>query len=170
MVMQPITDDLGNVIDEYDDGKPETPEQAKSESPAPVVTTRQEDMTDFDTSDVSIQLMLHRADGDPQGRLVSVIIHNFEGPPIIGTFREAELTEKSRLDSIHKAIYPLMQRFLLDLSGRVQKKLQGAAPLQVHPTKTLAPPVPASPAQKTPASKSPGKKDDKKKYSTIPMF
>nr|MBA2680378.1 hypothetical protein [Ktedonobacteraceae bacterium] len=97
----------------------DVPEEAPTQgAPAaqPALKMQTEDPTDFDLSDVSIQILLHRADGDPQGRLVSIIVHNFSGAPIIEVFRETELTDKSRLDSIHRAIYPLMQRFLLDLS------------------------------------------------------
>jgi hypothetical protein len=58
------------------------PSVASSVPPIPKV--QKEDPTDFDQSDVSIQIMLHHADGDPQGRLVSFVIHNFSGVPVIG--------------------------------------------------------------------------------------
>ena len=200
MTMQPIIED-GKVVDEYDDGLPEETVSAPpqetivptTDSPpattVPEVSTQpigvqREDPSSFDQSDVSIQILLHRTDGGPQGRLVSIIIHNFSGKPVIETFREAELTDKSRLDSIHRAIYPLMQRFLLDLSGRAQQKLQEeakraatpippktitpATPTQTTPMQPSSPVSPTSPAQTEPTSKRDNKK--KSKYQTIPMF
>ena len=153
MVSQPIINEAGDIVDEYElpeessnDAESESTEgqehhvgseaeSAPTPSPTPpVVRVQKEDPTDFDQSDVSIQILLHRVDGDPQGRLVSFIIHNFSGVPLIQDLREAELTDKSRLDSIHKAIYPLMQRFLLDLAGRKQKKLEEEAKRAPKPT------------------------------------
>ncbi len=162
MAIRPITNEQGEVIDEYDDGQPSAPapeshaayqqEQPPGSAPvdsrqvpaetAPDPTTlisqreppassvqqpasagkaEKEDPTDFEHSDVKIEILLHRAGGDPQGRLVSVLIHNFSGPPATQDFREADLTDRARLDSIHRAIYPVMQRFLLDLAARKQK-------------------------------------------------
>jgi hypothetical protein len=233
MTMQPITDDKGLVVDEYDDGKAEqeheqnvsgqletpgtqqspsqvasskadttlqeTSVQMKLQAPSPTsAVMRSEDTTDFDASDVLIQIMLQRADGHPQGRLVSVVIHNFSGQPVIQDFREAELTDKARLDSIHRAIYPMMQRFLLELSARKQKKLEeetkrASRPMPMSqprtsqavpatsngtPTSTTsttpvvaAVPKPAPQTGQNGLSKDDGKKKEKQnKYQPIPMF
>lgn len=177
----------------------EEPTTETADQPTPSVTAPlvRPDANDFDGSDVCIQILLHRADEHPQGRLVSILIHNFEGQPVIGTFREAELTEKSRLDSIHKAIYPLIQRFLLDLSGRKHKKLEEDArnlakpippltvvpttkaselhPSETRPTAATETPSPAATESSTPLAqthKEGNKKKSKQesKYQTIPMF
>lgn len=234
MAIQPITDEEGNVIDEYDDGREALPPDAKGTAtpakqavasevnaaqqegeadghvesassqphssppqPAPAAIQK-EDATDFDASDVLIQIMLQRADGHPQGRLVSVVIHNFSGQPIIADYREAELTDQARLDSIQRAIYPVMQRFLLELSGRKQKKLEeeakraprltpqpaqktvAAQPSSAPPSATPTPsPAPTPKPQISPqagqngSGKDGGKKKDnskQSKYQPIPMF
>ena len=159
---------------------------------APAVKVQKEDTTDFDASDVKIEIMLHRADGDAQGRLVSVIIHNFSGTPMTQDFREVDLSDKARLDSIHRAIYPVMQRFLLDLSARRQKKLEEEArrapkpaPLpsqapapkpsaaSAAPAPTAKPVLPAAANQAAAANEGGKKKEAGKqqgKYQPIPLF
>ena len=219
MTMQPITDETGEVVDEFDDGHSESPaeegppapassaedeegqvvlpEQGAPTAPAPAQPTSaarvtKEDPTDFDESDVKIEILLHRADGNPQGRLVSVLIHNFSGPPMAQDFREAELSDKARLDSIQRAIYPVMQRFLLELSARRQKKLEDEAkrapraapaassqaatttPAKLAPaTAPAQPPAPASSAA-APSTATGAKASEKKKeggkYQSIPLF
>jgi hypothetical protein len=172
MTLQPVTED-GQIVDYFDDGhteasedgaeaasaavgpereEPATDEQAASPTPQPsqpasARKVTQEDPTDFDASDVKIEILLHRADGHPQGRLVSVFIHNFSGTPMAQDFREADLSDKARLDSIHRAIYPVMQRFLLDLSARKQKKLEEEAKRAPRP----APHVSGQAAASTPS-------------------
>jgi hypothetical protein len=100
------------------------------EQPATLTATAslpREDTTDFDLSDIEIRILLQRTDGDPRGRSVSVVIHNFSGSPIVRDFREADLTDTARLDAIQRAIYPTMQAFLLALAERKQKKLEEEA-------------------------------------------
>ena len=191
MAMQPITDAQGHIIDEYDDNEPEEAKPDHLIEPSSDITVpeaalpvrvQKEDVTDFDQSDVVIQITLQRADGHPQGRLVSVVIHNFSGQPMIQDYREAELTDKARLDTIQRAIYPVMQRFLLDLAGRKQKKLEEEAKRvsrgMVQPTPKVVVTTPATtpapsttlhqPTPQPPTGKENGKK--KPKYQTIPMF
>jgi len=99
-------------------------------------TTPREDTTDFDLSDIEIRILLQRTDGDPRGRSVSVVIHNFSGNPVVRDFREEDLTDTARLDAIQRAIYPTMQAFLLELAERKQKKLAEAAK---RTTRTIQP-------------------------------
>lgn len=220
MAKQPIIEN-GEIVDEYDDDPDATQEEGEvaevvlpdaetvvSPEPEPMLATEaaavpvavprplpKEDFTDFTQSDVSIQIVLYREDGDPQGRLVSVIVHNFSPdlPPVIEEFREAQLTDKARLDSIQRAIYPVMQRFLHELAGRKQKKQEeeakraqrstprpaaptspsvappSASPPASPPAPTAAPQPTATPQKGQPAAaKDSGKK--KQKYQPIPMF
>ena len=210
MAMQPIIES-GRIVDEYDDDLSEetssdypqeqvlesppeitSPEVSTPTSTEPLPEVQKEDMTSFDQSDIVIQIMLHHADGHPEGRLVSILVHNFAGEPVIETFREAALTEQSRLDCIHRAIYPLMQRFLLDLATRSRKKVEEdakrvAKPMKpqtvVHepalpamavtsPSSSPATKVPTALAQIEPVSKGSTKKKGKQesKYQSIPMF
>ena len=161
----------------------------QAQQPASAGKAEKEDPTDFEQSDVKIEILLHRAGGDPQGRLVSVLIHNFSGPPATQDFREADLSDRARLDSIHRAIYPVMQRFLLDLAARKQKKLEEEAKRAPRPTpkavsspsaSQAAPPPtkpvpPASTRQQQPPEAE--KEGDRKKetgkqgkYQSIPLF
>ena len=178
MTLQPVTED-GQIVDYFDDGhteasedgadaapaavgpereEPATDEQAASPAPQPsqpasARKVTQEDPTDFDASDVKIEILLHRADGHPQGRLVSVFIHNFSGTPMAQDFREADLSDKARLDSIHRAIYPVMQRFLLELSARRQKKLEEEAKRAPRPAPAASDqPTTSTPARVAPAT------------------
>ncbi len=230
MAIRPVTNELGEVIDEYDDGQPNASapeshaahqqgqppgsppagsEQAPVETapdPATLISQRQppahpaqqpasagkaekEDPTDFEQSDVKIEILLHRAGGDPQGRLVSVLIHNFSGPPATQDFREADLSDRARLDSIHRAIYPVMQRFLLDLAARKQKKLEEEAkraprpaPKAVSsPSASQATPPPTKPVPPVSTRQQPPPEAEKEggskqgtgkqgKYQSIPLF
>jgi len=158
------------------------PPASSAQQPASAGKAEKEDPTDFEHSDVKIEILLHRAGGDPQGRLVSVLIHNFSGPPVTQDFREADLTDRARLDSIHRAIYPVMQRFLLDLAARKQKKLEEEAkraprpaPKAVSSPSSLQAAPPASTRQQpTPEAEKEGgrKKETGKqgKYQSIPLF
>jgi len=230
MALRPVTNEQGDIIDEYDDGQPNAsaaesqavhqqeqppggppadgrqapaetapdpttlisqrePPVQPAQQPAGVGKVEKEDPTDFERSDVKIEILLHRASGDSQGRLVSVLIHNFSGPPATQDFREADLTDKARLDSIHRAIYPVMQRFLLDLAARKQKKLEEEAKRSPRPapkaasspstTQAAPPPTkpvpPASTRQQPPpeAEKEGGRKQEtgkQGKYQSIPLF
>lgn len=163
-MLHPITDETGEVIDEYDDeqfdGPTESdervPREPASHAPIPscepgnaglsagsgrVETLPQhvlpEDTTDFERSDVKIEILLHRSTGDTRGRRVSVLIHNFAASPMAQDFHEADLTENARLDHLERAIYPVVQRFLLELAARKQKKLAEEA-------KRVSRPVPVS--------------------------
>ncbi len=165
------------------------PPASSVQQPVSAGKAEKEDPTDFEQSDVKIEILLHRAGGDPQGRLVSVLIHNFSGPPATQDFREADLTDRARLDSIHRAIYPVMQRFLLDLAARKQKKLEDEAKRAPRPTpkavsspsaSQAAPPPtkpvpPALTRQQPPpeAEKEGGRKQEtgkQGKYQSIPLF
>jgi len=165
------------------------PPTSSTQQPASAGKAEKEDPTDFEQSDVKIEILLHRASGDPQGRLVSVLIHNFSGPPATQDFREADLTDKARLDSVHRAIYPVMQRFLLDLAARKQKKLEEEAkraprpaPKAVSsPSSSQAAPPPTKPVPPASTRQQPlpeaEKEGDRKqetgkqgKYQSIPLF
>lgn len=172
----------------------ETVVQATTAAATPAAPPQKEDPTDFEHCDIEIRILLQRADGDPRGRLVSVLIHNFSGTPVTQDFREADLTDKARLDSIQRAIYPPMQRFLMDLTERRRKKLEDEAkrasrtvppaanklPTPASPTPAPQPAVPpAAPSQAAPASTAQttttGKKEESAsekqgKYKAIPLF
>ncbi len=163
MALLPITDENGTVIDEYDDGRGEEQASEPSAPPSPVPAASPpppvqahvapaaptagsaEDPTSFEASDVFIGITLHRQDGHPQGRLVSVCIHNFSGIPVVKTFREADLSVKARLDNMQKAIQTTMQPFFLDLSNRRQKKLEQEAKRAQATTRQITPARPAQP-------------------------
>lgn len=130
-----------------------TPTTQTVPAPVPAKVSLLEDPTDFERCDVSVNLLLHRYDGDPKGRLVSVIVHNFSGPPLTQDFREADLTDKSALDNIQQAIFPVMQRFLLELAERRKEKLEAEAKRSSRvatsasapkPPLSSKPPVPSS--------------------------
>src|SRR5579885_214956 len=105
--------------------------QPEPAAPAPPLSARapitREDPTDFDGCDVKIEIMLHRPDGHPQGRLVSVLVHNFSEAVVARVFRERELTKSERLDNLPHAYYSVAQLFLLQLAGLRQKKLEEEA-------------------------------------------
>ncbi|SRR5579884_3108657 len=171
MALLPITDENGTVIDEYDDGRGEEQASEPSAPPSSVAQASStvashvpaapppvqahvapatpagsaEDPTSFEASDVFIGITLHRQDGHPQGRLVSVCIHNFSGIPVVKTFREADLSTKARLDNMQKAIQTTMQPFFLDLSNRRQKKLEQEAKRAQATTRQIPPARPAQP-------------------------
>jgi len=185
MTTQPITDEHGTVTDEYDDeqldetaadvenGDEQEQETASAEpaDEAPVSSTsspaaapagprKAEDSTSFDDSDVFIGITLHRVNGHPQGRLVSLCIHNYAETPIVKTYREQELTVTSRLDNLQSAFNSAMQLFFLDLAQRRQKKLAAQAkqrptPRPAVPSKPTASPVqPPRPAASQPVTNS----------------
>lgn len=64
----------GTTASDTVDGVKSAPSEQALTPVAPLVKVQKEDPTDFDECDVSIQIMIHRTDGDPQGRLVSFVI------------------------------------------------------------------------------------------------
>ncbi len=163
MTLQPIPEGLGQPDDVYDDGTPEPSHQPIQFGPT--------DATSFEHGDVAINTMLFSEDGHPQGRLVSIVVHNFGDLRATRDYRAAELTRESLLDNLQQGINVVVQEFLFQLAETKRKKLevQEKARPSASPTSVKAASLVAPPASPT-ATRAPAPKKVAKKAATVTQF
>ena len=144
----------GEGFDEYDAEQPREQIKANIDEQQFASPPVPEPTNPFDANDVFIGITLHRANGHPQGRLVSVCIHNHSGVPTVRAFREQELSTESRFDNLQHAIQATMQPFLIALLQRKPEpppsKPAALTPIPRPATTTIkatARPVPSSKAK-----------------------
>jgi hypothetical protein len=97
--------------------------QAKEPKAPGAVPASKEDPLDFDRSTITIVIKLYAQLGEPHpdGRRVSIQVHNGSGHPVNKWHRARELSETSELDKLQSGIARTVQRFRLELSRRKQK-------------------------------------------------
>jgi hypothetical protein len=142
----PIPQGYGQPGDTYDSGKAEPSTAFPAQ--ATVAQAGPEDSTSFEHTDIAINILLLRQDGHPDGRLVSIVTHNFAGLFTSQEYRASELTQESLLDNVQKGINAVVQQFLWKQADERQKKLALEAkvkpplvvpPLQATPTRSVTP-------------------------------
>jgi hypothetical protein len=114
---EPVGDETEEQVD---DGEATQATQVKEDAGKPAASSttvkaapQQEDPLDFERSTTTIVVKLYAQLGEPHpdGRRVSISVHNAASRPVTDWHREAELSEKSTLDKLQGAIAKTVHRF-----------------------------------------------------------